>query len=408
MSGDRPSALVTDAAIGSAITVIRSLGRAGWRVVAVDAHRRNPGFRSRYASTTHVVPSPDDDPTASARTVASIAKAEGVDVVMATTDRSIIPLSADRSLLGDGPRLAGPDHGAFEIARDKAAVLESARGLGIAIPETRLATTAGEASRAAHELGWPAVLKPWASHQPDQTGRLVTHPVSIARSAQEVDRLISDEIPYPVLVQRYVEGVGAGVEMLLRDGAPLAAFQHRRLREVPIAGGMSSSRISEPLDPELLDSSTRLLEALSWTGLAMVEYRLGPDGPVLMEINGRVWGSIALAVRAGVDFPLLLANMTARRPLPPASLTTDYAVGVECRNLELELRWLAIAARQGWSRETHLRTVSRREWLGAAAGLVNPRNNFDVQVRGDLGPSYADAARSFATLGASALRMRRQ
>ena len=48
---------------------------------------------------------------------------------------------------------------------------------------------------------------------------------------------------------------------------------------------------------------------LSYSGLAMVEFRRGPDGVgYLMEVNGRVWGSLPLAVRAGMDFPALLVD----------------------------------------------------------------------------------------------------
>ena len=42
-----------------------------------------------------------------------------------------------------------------------------------------------------------------------------------------------------------------------------------------------------PLDPVLYRHAASMLEALGWTGLAMVEFRLAPDGPQLMEINGR-------------------------------------------------------------------------------------------------------------------------
>src|SRR5207302_298489 len=57
------------------------------------------------------------------------------------------------------------------------------------------------------------------------------------------------------------------------------------------------------------DYAVKLLEALDWTGLAMVEFKVGADGVRLMEINGRIWGSLPLAVRSGVDFPAMLAEL---------------------------------------------------------------------------------------------------
>jgi len=47
-----------------------------------------------------------------------------------------------------------------------------------------------------------------------------------------------------------------------------------------------------------------------------------------MEINGRFWGSLQLAVDAGVDFPaLLLALACGERPAP----VTRYRTGVRSR-----------------------------------------------------------------------------
>ena len=49
-----PTVLVTDAARGSAVAIIRSLGRAGWRVIAGDTDPASPGFRSRHVAETFV------------------------------------------------------------------------------------------------------------------------------------------------------------------------------------------------------------------------------------------------------------------------------------------------------------------------------------------------------------------
>ena len=51
---------------------------------------------------------------------------------------------------------------------------------------------------------------------------------------------------------------------------------------------------------------------------------------ILIEVNGRFWGSLPLAIAAGVDFPSQLFNLAARasiRPQPP------YRLGVYSRSL---------------------------------------------------------------------------
>jgi predicted ATP-grasp superfamily ATP-dependent carboligase len=96
-----------------------------------------------------------------------------------------------------------------------------------------------------------------------------------------------------------------------------------------VQGGPSTLRESTH-DPELLGSAIRLLKALDWYGVAMVEFKVDPrdNVPKLMEINPRFWGSLELANAAGVNFPWLLYQ-TAMGRLPEP--TFDYSVGVRCR-----------------------------------------------------------------------------
>src|SRR5439155_25387070 len=110
-----------------------------------------------------------------------------------------------------------------------------------------------------------------------------------------------------VLLQEFVAGRGEGVFLLTDRGRPLARFAHRRLREKPPWGGVSVLSEAIAPDPELLAGSERLLAELALTGVAMVEFRRAPGGPAyLMEVNPRLWGSLQLAIDAGVDFPSML------------------------------------------------------------------------------------------------------
>jgi predicted ATP-grasp superfamily ATP-dependent carboligase len=192
-----------------------------------------------------------------------------------------------------------------------------------------------------------------------------------------------------VLLQRYVTGDGHGVELLMAAGRPLAAFQHHRLREVPITGGASSFRESVALDPALLDASVRLLGELSWTGLAMVEFRVGPDGPSLMEVNGRIWGSLPLAVKAGMDFPAQMADLFLDGPPLEGPVDTDYRIGVRSRNLSLDVVWIGSTLRRR-RRYPYLGAPRRREAVAAAAGLLRPSDGYDLLEADDPGPGLAE------------------
>ena len=61
----------------------------------------------------------------------------------------------------------------------------------------------------------------------------------------------------------------------------------------------------------------------------MVEFRIHESSkvPYLMEINGRFWGSLQLAIDAGVNFPRILIDVTLGKSVDPPK----YRAGVLVR-----------------------------------------------------------------------------
>ncbi|HJZ69745.1 MAG TPA: hypothetical protein VKF81_16585, partial [Blastocatellia bacterium] len=143
---------------------------------------------------------------------------------------------------------------------------------------------------------------------------------------------------------------GAGYFALMREGELRMEFAHRRIRDVRPTGSGSAVRASVAIDSRMREAALVILEALGWHGVAMVEFRIRPDGePVFMEVNGRFWTSLALAVYAGADFPARLAEMAERGDVKPGA---EYRTDVRCRWLLGDLR--------------HLIEV----WRGAPAGFA--------------------------------------
>jgi predicted ATP-grasp superfamily ATP-dependent carboligase len=305
-----------------------------------------------------------------------------VDLIIPVTDDLVVPLSEARARFNGVAKLAIAEPEALAATRDKSTTLELARKLGVPAPRTALVATVAEARREAATLGWPVVLKPQASRVygvDDATleALSVTYAGGFARLEE---RMRPFEGVCPVLLQEYTAGEAFGVELLMDRGRPVAAFQHRRLREVPVTGGASSFRESVPLDPQLYDYAVRMLQALEWTGLAMVEFKTGEDGPRLMEINGRVWGSLPLAIRSGVDFPAGLLDLylgSSPGNGNGAGPNTDYEIGIRARHLELEVVWIGSVLR-GDRRYPFLPIPRRRAALVAAAGLVLGKSSFDM------------------------------
>ena len=179
----------------------------------------------------------------------------------------------------------------------------------------------------------------------------------------------------PILLQNYVPGHGVGIEILLHRGKCLAAFQHRRLRELPYTGGVSVVAVAEAADPLLVERACELLQALQWEGVAMVEFKADPHTrkAVLMEVNGRFWGSLSLPIEAGIDFPFYVWQL-AHGETP--SVPSTYDVGARWR-------WSAgYLRRPAWG---VFPTALRR----GAAGTALRRDIFGSP--GDFAPVVRDA-----------------
>jgi predicted ATP-grasp superfamily ATP-dependent carboligase len=385
-----PSVLVTDAGLGSSVAIIRSLGRSGWRVVAGGTDLGSPGFRSRYACERLVYPDPETEPGECAAALLRAVHDRRIDLVIPVTDAVILPLAERRSEFEAVCRVALPPQPALEAAADKLRTLELAERLAVPVPRTCLARTTKEALECAPELGWPVVLKPVVSRL-YQERRIESFTVSYAENlARLAEQMRQFEGRCPVLLQECCRGAGHGVELLMDRGRPLAAFQHRRLREVPLTGGASALRESVPLDPVLYGYAVRLLEALEWTGLAMVEFKVGEDGPRLMEINGRIWGSLPLAVRCGMDFPARLAALYADAPTEAgAEPAMSYRTGIRARNLKLDLVWIAqVLLRR--HRYPFLPAPGRGQGVRALMELLHPAIRTDMFSLEDPRPALGE------------------
>jgi predicted ATP-grasp superfamily ATP-dependent carboligase len=384
--------LVTDVGRGSAISIIRSLGRRGAHVIAADSNTRSPGFFSRHVAARVVHPSTRDDPNGAIERIVDATRRHRIDLVVPVGEDFVMLLSQERGRFTDRTKLALPEREALAAARDKQATVELARRLGIPVPRTALVEAADDAVRQAPALGWPVVLKPQVSRALRRDGRVDAFGVTYASDSTALSRQMEwFEGRCPVLLQEYSRGEGHGIGLLMEHGKPLLAFQHRRLREVPITGGPSSFRESVALDPTLYEYSTRLLGALDWTGPAMVEFKLADDGPKLMEVNGRIWGSLPLTVKSGLDLPSRMVDLFLGDGAAGSAPTTTYTVGVRSRDLNLELVWIAevLSPKRKYP---FLETPRRAQALGVALRLLDPRDGFDAFELSDPRPGLVEIA----------------
>ena len=361
-----PRVLLTEGEQRSTLAVARSLGQAGCEIIVASASGRSMTGASRHVRADIAVPNVGSDPIAHKEALSRVIKDHRIDALIPMTDASASVLldlrAAHQNLV-----IPLPSSETWMAATDKAALVELAVEVGVPVPDGVVLTSPDDETwrRWAAER-YPVILKPHRSVVFDGSS-LHDGPVGIVYDAESMDERLRG-LPsecFPVLVQERVVGPGRGAFFLADRGHITAAFAHERIREKPPTGGVSVLRRAAPVRDDILSHSERLLRELKWSGVAMVEFKedARTGTPYLMEINGRFWGSLQLAIDAGVDFPRLLMiqagviDDTGPRPdaITPPEAQSRWLLG----DLD-HLIWMLKAP--AWKRKQH--------GLGSRAGAL--------------------------------------
>lgn len=367
----------------SALTVTRSLGRRGIEVhLGIDQPYSIAQF-SRYTRKVIRFPGAGRTPELWLEKLAEHLAREKYELVIPTVDKYLVPVVQNRARLEKLAKFAIPDERGFRYTYDKRQTLELAESLGVPCPRSAEMRSLEGLERVIEEFGFPLILKPVSSKVWRDNLRYDLS-VTLARDRAELERKLPALLALcPVLIQTFHQGVGVGQEFLMKNGEALAVFQHERVHE-PQKGGGSSYRKSVEIDPQLLRHSLKLLQELNWTGVAMVEYKYDKSSgaAVFMEINGRFWGSLPLAVAAGMDFPAWLFDMLVNDRLPQH---VQYRKNLYVRNPVRDLDWLKENFRADKSDPFGL-TLPWRAVLGEAKNLLLFRERWDTIVWDDPKP----------------------
>jgi predicted ATP-grasp superfamily ATP-dependent carboligase len=323
--------IITDGEQRAALAAVRSLGAAGYRCVVTSSSRVSIAGGSRFVTRTVRVPNALKRPGEFADAIIALVAAERADIVLPIAEQSILAILPVTAQLSPAV-VPFPDFASFSALTDKERLLKEASALGISIPAQEIVRDVAEgASIDLTRLRYPIVLKP-ARSVSEHEGIRSNFSVTYAANASELQRKIRalPAAAFPLLLQQRVVGPGMGIFLLLWDGEIKAQFAHERLSEKPPSGGVSVYRESVSIDEGLRDLSRALLDRFGWRGVAMVEYKRdsATGKPYLMEVNGRFWGSLQLAIDSGVDFPRILAACAlgeSQQQMP------SYRVGVRSR-----------------------------------------------------------------------------
>lgn len=332
--------LVCEAHERMSIAVIRSLGNAGYPVYACSADEKAIGFHSNFVFRDAVCPSFGINEFSLwlqeyciLHKIKCIVPTE--NLLLEIKDNfddfeHLLPLSQDKTTVYKGMS----KFDLFQTLQDvynKTGEQQSNLASAILV-EKRITVLDKSLFKL---LDAPFFIKSDGTHSTSgassvtqKSDTVVQALVLVKKNLRQFDKL---------LIQGFSPGVGVGVFLLRKQGQIFAQFMHMRLHEIPIQG-WSSYRKSW-WNQDVYNDAVQKLEAMNWEGVAMMEYRWDRASKkfALIEMNGRFWGSLHLALYADVDFPTILIDLFHGSDVDPVFPKQGE---VYCRNFLLEIRYV--------------------------------------------------------------------
>jgi predicted ATP-grasp superfamily ATP-dependent carboligase len=313
----------------ASLAAARALAVDGWRVGIGAPRPDGLAAASRRVAAFHAVPVPEAGEEAFVAAVRRAIEAGGYEVVFGSSDVDVLALSRARDRIGAA--VPYPEDAALRRALDKLELTRAAERAGLAVPRT--------AEGGDEELPLPVVVKERVHGDLVAGGSAATMVAEVIADRGAVRDRVADIRAHggKAIVQEVVTGRLVALSVVCdHDHRIIARIQQEALRTWPGDVGSSARARTVAIDEALAEGVQRLLLDLGWFGLAQLQLLAPPGGcPRLIDLNGRFYGSLALAVAAGVNLPALWARLATGREVPAR---TEAAVGMRYQWLEADLR----------------------------------------------------------------------
>jgi protein-tyrosine-phosphatase/predicted ATP-grasp superfamily ATP-dependent carboligase len=350
---------------------------------------RGQHLRSRALQSFTWLPDNEREPQKFLEELRDLIVKRDIDTIMPCGDECLKALMACDTEVRQLAYYCAPKPEAVQKILHKPETLAVAEATGISVPRDYDIPDVVMLAAMRHQIRFPVIVKPRSKEGEVATGIKSQAVHNFERLREHFDRF--PDFGKWFLIQDYLPGYGVAIDVLMHDGHPVAATQHRRIREFPVRGGVSVSAETEPIQPELLRESIALLRALEWEGVAMVEFRKDPaTGRIgLMEVNGRFWGSISLALHSGVDFPWYLWQVAHGEKPTPAIPRAG-----------MRFRWLAGDLKRMWEAMTSDECYG---WQAASQAFGNSSHTKDsIWSWSDPWPAVQDFLYAAGAIGLKA------
>lgn len=317
--------LILDCGLTSSYHAMRTLARGGHEVHLSSPEKRSVFFLSRYCAKAITSPSAEDR-AAYGPFLLELVRKGNYGALLFCGDNEAETVWDLRDQLERYVPCFLPDPRWREVAFSKSAAYRHVESLGIPIPRTFYPSgdDLGEVAAIGARVQFPAVVK----GEKGSAGMRVRYSLNAGelighfREIQSLDRPDGGKPS----VQEYVPGEGYVVHALFWRGKPMAVCSHRKDRELPVGGGVTTAATTVKYS-ELDEAAVAILESMQWHGLVKMDWKRDDrDGRFkFIELDPRVSASIDITRAAGADQVSLLCDLAAD---PTVSPRREYREGV--------------------------------------------------------------------------------
>ena len=325
--------------------IVRSLGRLGVPVYAVDADRYTPAFFSKYCRRRFLWDlhaAPVEESVRFLREVGRNLCSRSVLIPTSDIGAMFVADHADR--LVDRFIFPSPDASLVRSLCSKKEMYQLARKWNVPAPETAFPQSRDEVLKYVEVVRFPVLLKPIYSQRP---GRAV-QPMVIVRTVRELleryDAIEDPSLPN-LMLQEYIPGGDDATWTFNgyfdRQGECRVSFTGRKLRNFPPYFGQASLGICVRND-EVEQTTLRFMRAIGYEGALDLGYRYDArDGQYkINDVNPRVGAMFRLFVgENGIDVARALYQDMTGQAIVPARAPEGRKWIVEDTDLVSSLRY---------------------------------------------------------------------
>lgn len=348
-------AVITDVHYRMSLALIRTLGENGIKVICCEKEdeKNPPGFYSKYCSSSFSFQEADYIPSLFELCKRIYLEKGEKPVLFCVGAKTSASVSEQREKFAEVASFLIPTVQQLEIFNDKIAVAKLGEKHCIPTP------IAYEAPY--EDVIFPCVVKPICGEKFGLGAAKRYHIAKDADSLQKYIDLFFNITGAAPIVQKYLNGAGAGCSVLCRDGEVFYAICHKRVREYPISGGPSTCCESF-YDEKLVNYAKKIVKSISYSGVAMIEFKYDNSGKAhLLEINPRVWGTFPLTRASSSDFIMNWFELSRGREIMESQKNSNY------RRVKMTFSFSDAIAAIGYAKKGKISKA-----LSALVDFINP------------------------------------